>query len=158
MGTTLTNTIVVMVATSLGFSNFLLPIPAKSEAISQLCEVAIKNGRQRIEQGKRIIVMTRILDERENYPDHPQGRPLLVMISLDGQGADSVMKSPVFQKAIASEIIQSCSSVGAVRFARNQTDWYVTLGLMPNGTIQNFQCVDPDPSRNRLTWGQQVCV
>ncbi|MBD2016113.1 hypothetical protein H6F96_19335 [Microcoleus sp. FACHB-53] len=39
------------------------------------------------------------------------GRPLFVTIIVDGNAADSVMSSPVFQKAITSEIINSCGSL-----------------------------------------------
>ncbi|HEY9637330.1 MAG TPA: hypothetical protein V6D14_28275 [Coleofasciculaceae cyanobacterium] len=68
------------------------------------------------------------------------------------------MESPVFQKAIASEIIKSCGSVGAVTFGRHRTDWSITLGVMSDGTIRQFECVNSDPERDKLSWGQQVCL
>jgi hypothetical protein len=88
----------------------------------------------------------------------PNGRPLSVTIIVDGDAADSVMSSPVFQKAITSEIIKSCGSVGAVTFGRHRTDWSITLGMMSDGTIESFKCIDPDPEVNKLSWGQQICL
>ncbi|MBD2014302.1 hypothetical protein H6F96_09995 [Microcoleus sp. FACHB-53] len=72
--------------------------------------------------------------------------------------ADSVMSSPVFQKTIASEIIKSCGSVGAVTFGRRETDWSITFGIMSGGTIESFKCIDFDPEGNNPPWGEQVCL
>jgi hypothetical protein len=88
-------------------------------------------------------VTTDIADHSEVYPNHPNGRPLFVTIIVDGNAADSVMSSLVFQKAIASEIIKSCGSVGAVTFGRRETDWSITFGMMSDGAIEGFECIDP---------------
>ncbi len=71
------------------------------------------------------------------------------------------MESPVFQRAIASQIINSCNSVGAVSFGRYQTGWIDTIGLMRDGTIQKFECAEDhieDYNPETLRWGQQWCV
>ncbi len=155
----LANAIVVIAAGSLSLSVVGLPTQVRSESKGQICEAAIANGRERITTGRSVrIVSSNIEDGSQIYPDHPDGRPQIVQFRLDGEAADSVMNSPVFKKAIASEIINSCGSVGAVIFGRDQTDWYSTFGLMPSGTIKQFECVDPDPERNNSSWGQQVCV
>jgi hypothetical protein len=142
-----TNAIVVT-AVSLSLSGFALPPQAKSEPTRKSCEAAIADGRGRLEKGRDITVTTDIADESEIYPNHPNGRPLFVTIIVDGNAADSVMTSPVFQKAIASEIIKSCGSVGAVTFGRQATDWSITFGVMSGGTIESFECIDPN-SRGR---------
>jgi hypothetical protein len=152
------NAIVFITTGALSLSPFALPLQARSEQTRKSCETAIADGTSRIEKGREITVTTDITDRGEIYPNHPSGRSLFVRIVLDGNAADSVMLSPVLQKAISSEIISSCGSVGAVTFGRYRTDWSSTFGLMPNGTIKQFECVDPDPDRDKLSWGQQVCV
>jgi hypothetical protein len=152
------NAIVVIAVGSLGLSAVVLPSPVRSEEAGESCQVATRTARERIEQGRSITVMTYTLDHSETYPNHPNNRPLIVQIVVDGSAASSVMKSPVFQKAISSSIIKSCGSVGGVIFGKARTDWYLTLGLMPNGTIEYFECLNPNPERNKLSWGQQVCL
>jgi len=154
----LANTIVIVTTGVLGLSAFALPQQAKSEQTRKSCEVAIANAKERITTGRNITFSSSIVDDAQTYPDHPDNRPQIVQIRLDGQAADSVMESPVFQKAIASKIINSCTTVGAVIFARQKTDWSSTFGLMSSGTIKQFQCVDPDPEGNKPSWGQTVCI
>jgi hypothetical protein len=152
------NTIAFIAASSVGLSAFALPPQAKSEETTKSCETAIADSRSRIQEGKDIAVTTDIADYSEVYPNHPKGRSLFVKIIVDGNAADSVMSSPVFQKAIASEIIKSCGSVGAVTFGRQATDWTITFGIMPDGTIKGFECIDPAPDADKPRWGQQICV
>ena len=149
-----TEALAVITIGTLGLSAFVLPPQARSEE-RKSCEVAIVDARERLEKGRDITVMTDIVDRSEAYSDSPDGRPLIVDIVVDGSAADSVMNSPVLQKALTSEIIKSCDSVGAVTFARYQSGWTSTIGLMAGGNIQQFECVEPgqdDPS-----WGQEYC-
>jgi hypothetical protein len=147
---------------SLGLSAFILPPQARSQETGQSCEVAMLNAKKRIEQGRDITVITTItdgtlFDGSKRYPDHPDGRPTIIWLEVDGNAADSVMESLVFQKAIASQIIKSCNSVGAVTFIRYQTGWSSTVGLMRDGSIQNFECIDHDPEKGSPSWGQNWC-
>ncbi len=151
------NTIVFFAAGSLGLSAFALSPQVKSEQTRKSCETAIADGRGRIEKGRDITVRTDIQDLSKLYSNPPSGRPLSVIITVGGNAAGSVMQSPVFQKAIVSEIIKSCDSVGAVDFGKYKTDWSFTFGLMPSGTIERFKCIDA-PQVNRISWGQQVCL
>jgi hypothetical protein len=122
------------------------------------CEVAIARAKERISQGRDIrIVSSESADSTPRYPDHPNGRPLIFTILLDGNAARSVMNSPVFQKTIASEIIRACSSVGAVSFGKYQTGWGSTVGLMADGTIESFQCAEMGRDRPNPSWGQEYC-
>ncbi len=152
------NAIVFLAAGSLNLSAFALPPQAKSEQTRKSCETAVADSKVRIEKGKDITVTTDIASRSETYPNHPSGRPLFVTIIVDGNAADSVMLSPAFQKAIASEIIESCGSVGAVTFGKQATDWSITLGVMSDGRIEGFKCIDPDPEVDRIPWGQQICL
>jgi len=161
----LINAFAVITAGSLNLSAFILPSQARSQGTPQPCEIALLNAENRIEQGRDIIVEIDIRDGSEGYPDHPDGRPTIIWIAVDGSAADSVMVSPVFQQAIASEIIKSCNSVGAVAFNRSQTGWSSRVGLMRDGNIQHFECAEdhiedyniPFPSE-AVRWGLQWCT
>jgi hypothetical protein len=151
-----TNTIVLIATGFLDLAAIALPLQAKSEQAGKSCETAIANSKSRIEKGRDLLVTTDIADYSKIYPNHPNGRPLFVIIIVDGNAADSVMLSPVFQKAITSEIIKSCGSIGAVTFSRRETDWATTFGIMSDGTIQTFKCTDP-PESAKYSWGQESC-
>jgi len=158
----LIDALAVIAVGSLSLSAFILSPSARSQETGQPCEVAMLNAKKRIEQGRDITVKTTItdgtlVDGSKRYPDHPHGRPTIIWLEVDGSAADSVMASPAFQKAIASEIIKSCNSVGAVTFIRYQTGWSSTVGLMRDGSIQNFECIEHDPEQGSPSWGQEWC-
>ena len=155
----LINAFAVITAGFLGLSAFILPSQARSQETTQSCEIALSNAKNRIEQERDITVEIDIKDSSEEYPDPPDGRPTIIWFEVEGNAAESVMESPVFQRAIASEIINSCNSVGAVSFGVSHTGWINTIGLMRDGTIQKFECVDHDPERSSpYPWGQDPCV
>lgn len=155
----LSQSLAAIVAGSFGLSAFILPLQVRSEETGKSCEVVLMNAKKRIEQEKEITVMTNVIDSSERYPAHPPGRPTMIMVVVDGREADSIMVSPVFQKAIASEIIQSCTSVGAVTFGQYQTGWTSTVGLMAEGSIQHFECLDDygEQGPSQVSWGQEWC-
>ncbi len=154
----LINALIFITAGSLGLSALILPPQARSKETGQPCEVALLNAKNRIEQGRDIIVEIDIRDGSEGYPDHPDGRPTIISLVVEGSAIVSVMRSSVFQRAIASEIIKSCNSVGAVSFQVSKTDWIYTIGLMRDGSIQHFECAEPyAPERGSPSWGQEWC-
>jgi hypothetical protein len=122
----LINAFAVITAGSLGLSAIILPPQARSKETGQPCEITLSNAKNRIEQGRDITVIIDIKDSSEEYPDHPDGRPTIIWFEVEGIAAESVMESPVFQRAIASEIINSCNSVGAVSFGVSHTGWINT--------------------------------
>jgi hypothetical protein len=149
----------VIATGSLGLSAFILPLQVRSEETGKSCEIVIMNAKKRIEQEREITVMTNVIDGSEKYPSHPLDRPTIINVLVEGSAADSIMVSPVFQKAVASEIIKSCTSVGAVTFGRYQTGWTSTVGLIREGSIQHFECLDDYDERgpSQVPWGQEWC-
>lgn len=147
----------IITAGFLGLSALILPLQASSQETTQSCEIALSDARNRIEQGRDITVIATVTDGSERYPDHPDNRSTIIWLEVDGNAADSVMESLVFQKAIASQIIKSCNSVGAVTFIRYQTGWSSTVGLMRDGSIQNFECIEHDSEKGSPSWGQNWC-
>lgn len=136
---------------------FCSPAQAENEQDSSACEAAITSAKERIFRGRNITAV-KVNASDHNYLNPPASRPLIIHLSLSGEATPSVMESPVFQKAIASEIIKSCTSVGAVAFSQAQTDWVSQVGLMPNGTIQQFECVTPNGENRALPWGKYPCI
>lgn len=157
MNTYLIKALAVMMVGSLGLSVLSLTPPARSQETIKSCDLVIQNVKKRIEQGRKITVTTNVIDASKKYPDHPNERPRIVMIAVDGQAAYAMMVSPVFRRAIASEIIKSCNSVGAVTFNRSQSAWLVTVGLMKDGSIENFECILQDRRKDPPSWGQEWC-
>ena len=153
----LSEALAMIAAGSLGLSTVIGPPQARSQETTQSCEIALLHAKKRIEQGRDITVITNIKDGSELYSDHPDSRPKIIWLEVDGNAADSVMESPVLQKAIASQIIKSCNRVGAVTFIRYQTGWSSTVGLMRDGSIQNFECIEHDPEKGSPSWGQNWC-
>jgi hypothetical protein len=127
---------------------------AESERTENSCKVAMNTAKERIKRGRDLRIVS--FENVDAPPDHPNGRPLILQIVLEGKAAESVMSSPVFQKALASEIIRSCNSVSAVNFGMYRSGWGSMTGLMPDRTIQPFQCLEPG-SELKVSWGQQVC-
>jgi len=67
------------------------------------------------------------------------------------------MRSPKFQSSIATEVIRNCSTVGSVIFGLDHSGWSSSIGLMDNGKIEPFECLDHDVANPKLKWGQEYC-
>jgi hypothetical protein len=140
------------------------------------CNVALASAK-RFLQGKT-TVHTHVLELSNQYQGYPSGRSLGYIIVLnDGERssphrigppspawnkAAGVMKSPQLQKSVATQIIQACSTIGAVTFLLDvprSSSWDIVFGIMPDGTIAEFQCVDnPRQRSNSLAWGFIYCI
>jgi hypothetical protein len=137
---------------------FSSPAWAGSKQAEVSCETAITNAKERIVKGRNLtVVKVNTRDNSKNYSYPLASRPLIMSIYLSGRATASVMNSPVLQKAISSDIIKSCPSVGAVAFLMAQTDWVSLVGLMPDGTIQKFECISPDGEGGKPAWGKYYC-
>ena len=111
------------------------------------------------------------------YRDHPKGRksgyviqlvvaedtivtPTREILSKEWYRAAEVMKSTQLQASLATQIIQSCPRIGAVRFLLRQprsSNWENTFGLMGNGKVQRFTCRN-DEHNDGQKWGEQSCI
>ena len=124
------------------------------------CRSAIDNAQKQIKAGRPLKVTIRTFDISKSYPDYPKNRPTSYMFSMKGQGTSTVMRSPKFMKAIATNVIQNCGSVSIVRIAVWETDDVATFGLLPGGKVDAFECLQPDRDAfdSRLAWGKEVCI
>jgi len=129
-----------------------------SEAEGASCNAALATVRSRLAQVKDVSVTHVDQFNRANlYSDFPPGRPMSYSFRLKGRGAETVMHSPKLLMKLSQRLMTNCASVGAVQYGVDETDWYTTFGLMPNGKIMAFACVDPAPGL-KLKWGYQICL
>jgi len=134
------------------FSMIHLPIAANAE--SRRCRAAITDAERRIKAGRPIQVRSQVRDLSEWSSDYPNNRPLKYHFIVRGKAAEAVMTSPQFQISIATNIIKNCDSVSAVDFGMDQTDWGITIGILPGDRIGKFECISPPAE---LAWGQSFC-
>jgi len=129
-----------------------------AQAQSGSCKTTLLAVRSRLAQIKNVTV-THVdqFDRSKLYSDFPVGRPMSYNFRLKGRGAEAVMQSPKFLAGLSQRLITDCASVGAAQYGVDETDWYLTFGLMPNGQIKAFECVEPAPEL-KLKWGYQICL
>ena len=142
------------------FSVLNLSPPVKAEPKLRDCTMTIATAQKRLTTGRDVEVNIKSFDISESYPDHPDDRPMTYLLVLKGAATESIMRSPRFQKAIATEIIKSCGSVGVVTFGMDGTGWGQSVGVLPGGRVDNFECVEHLGSRGlprKIIWGQEFC-
>jgi hypothetical protein len=152
-----TGIIALNILTILGLSNSV-----RAEAVRD-CSVSLTAAQNRLTRDRDLEITMRSFDISEGFPDHPANRPIAYQFLLKGKAAETIMRSRQFQKVIATDIIESCGSVGRVTFALWGSGWSQTVGMLNDGRIDVFECIDP-PGRNssslrdpRLTWGREYC-
>jgi hypothetical protein len=73
-----------------------------------------------------------------------------------GPEAKTIMNSGRLQESVANQILTGCTSLSAVRFGY-WNGWFQTYGLMPDGKIKPFECIEPGVG-NKPKWGQVICT
>lgn len=128
------------------------------ESSAAQCNRAVLRAKNRLEQVKNVQVdRMRRYSLREIYSDAPADRPFSYGFGIRGNGADAVMNSPKFLTALTREIVSGCSDVSAVSFNVSESDWMVRYGLLKNGNVGEFTCLDPEPGL-RPKWGTLICL
>lgn len=120
------------------------------------CAGTIVNAQSAIEKGRNVQVVIRSNDISEDYPDHPDNRPYGYNFSMQGAATNTIMSSPKFMEIIATRIIRNCDSVGLVSFGFDNSDNFETLGLIKDGTVKYFKCLDPGHNV-KINWGYIIC-
>jgi len=134
---------------------------------SDKCMDAVASSERAIEKIKDIQLSVLLLKDNGSSieslpadhlpdPDAPKDRPYSYEFRMGGTPAITVMESPEFRKIIATRIIKNCLSVAIVTFSVDHTDYQITYGLMKDGMIKQFKCVDINVTKPR--WGYISCV
>lgn len=134
-----------------------LPLQAKEVKGKIDCTATIAAAQNHLEAGRNVEVTIRSSDISESYPDHPKSRSFNYKFLLSKEASESIMNSSNLIKSIANKIINNCRSVGSVTFGINQTGWSQSIGLMPDGKVKFFECLEPNESSKELSWGQEYC-
>ena len=123
------------------------------------CNEAITNVISKLETGRDLKVTHQNIS-KHYYTDYPLGRPESISLGMTGGATTSVLSSRILMTNLATEIVQSCSSFGIVRFGRRGTDHVVTFGLLANGRVELFVCIDEEVARRgyKLRWGENICL
>jgi hypothetical protein len=129
---------------------------SKNSFQNNSCENAITKARVKIEGSNTRIVN---LDKRKHYyTDFPSGRNMEYSFWLVGPGISNLINSDVLLTSLSSDIISNCRTIGIVIFGLYQSESVVTYGLMKNGMVQKFKCVDAVRNRPIVLWGYESCV
>ncbi|NJN23655.1 MAG: hypothetical protein HC810_03705 [Acaryochloridaceae cyanobacterium RL_2_7] len=96
-----------------------------------------------------------------DYPNPPSDRPLGLVLGVGGRQPGmnnpsywqvrNFMSSPMLQISLATQLMNQCQNVSAVKFGMLATDWGLQYGVV-NSKVVPFTPISP-PCRN-LRWGQ----
>ena len=138
---------------------------------SRTCMNTIFSATEEIEANRETSVLVSSLQLSQLYDSTPNGRPYGMYLSLSGASATSILLSPQFLERLTNELIESCSSVGAVFLGAGSLEEEKIFGLLPEQQpararqawrIGPFACINGTQNigaqtDGRLQWGQQVC-
>ncbi|NET62721.1 MAG: hypothetical protein F6K47_43525 [Symploca sp. SIO2E6] len=127
-------------------------------ATSSSCQVALQAVRAKLKELPNLeIASFAKRDISKAYSDYPKERPDRYSIDMRGNQVVNLLNSPQLMTTLATQIIDNCKTVSSVSFGLANTDYGVLLGLMPNGTVQKFECLEPGQARGELVWGRTYC-
>lgn len=128
--------------------------PANSTSTS-ICQDAVQSVRSQIQTGRNLEVLPAI-KRNDGHPDAPQGRPVEYIIPLRGTESLNILSSPQLMTNLARQIINQCANASLVTFGIANSGSRISFGLMPDGGIIGFRCIEPRGLRPR--WGQIICT
>lgn len=133
---------------------------AANNATQSSCEGALAYTKNKLLGANAVVVN---VDKRNhNYTDPPENRHLAYGVWLTGAGVTNILNSPVLLRNLTAKMVKSCRSVGMVRFGLYKSDYGVTLGILSNGMIAQFKCIDAGlllgKKLQSLPWGTEACV
>ncbi len=135
----------------------LIPVLPAQASTEQQCLSTIADAQQRLQGTLNVDIITKIDDQSKYRSDHPKGRPMSYTFGFKGLGAKTIMNSSRLQESVANQIITGCTSLSVVTFGYWNSGWFQTYGLMPNGNIKPFECIEPGIG-NKPKWGQVICT
>lgn len=122
------------------------------------CQEAVQSVRSQIQTGRNLEILPTIKrNAAAVYSDAPIGRPDEYVIPLRGAEALNILSSPQMMTNLARQIISQCPNASMVTFGIANSGNIVSLGLMPDGSMAIFNCIEPGRGL-RPRWGQIVCT
>lgn len=131
--------------------------PAQS---ADSCQVTLAEATHQIGAKNAYVDELKTYDMSQESTDkeYPEEYPITVAMIISGPGAENVMNSPVFLKALSHKIIMGCESVSLVAFALTETDYVREFGLI-GPKVEEFKCIPAgSTSPSVLPWGYTICI
>lgn len=140
------------------------------------CNTVLVEAVDRLESNREIGVLVSALDFNGRYQTFPAGRPNGLSVALTGPASASVIGSPRLLTTVSREMIQGCSTLGAIAFGAVEAGAERTFGYFPargdadQASVEEFTCAPSTLARstNRQAlqraaapipeWGQQMCL
>ncbi|MGB0562777.1 MAG: hypothetical protein ACPGVO_13385 [Spirulinaceae cyanobacterium] len=124
---------------------------------SQSCPAAIAAAFHDIDAVAQVQII-RIHVADHDYTDAPEGRSEFYNIWIEGNGAETVMNSPVFLTDLATDIIDACPTLGFFEVGVYRTDWNRIFGIGHDGQVAEFECLELTGEPLEPDWGAHVCL
>jgi hypothetical protein len=121
------------------------------------CIASLVNAQSTIQSGRDAFTSLRLYDIADIYQNSPQSRPYGYSLIINGSATDYILQSKQFMKAIASNIINNCPSIGLVEFEQANSSYGVPIGYFDDGSIRIFKCADENLKTHRIEWGDNMC-
>ena len=132
---------------------------AQAQTPSTTCSTTLKAIQTKLKEKPNLeIVSVTQQDIGDLYPDRPRDRPDWYVFALRGRQANTILNSAQFMNTLATQLIRNCPNVSLVTFGVANSGNTVLWGLMPNGTVQPFECLEPRRDMSRPAWGKTICV
>lgn len=122
------------------------------------CQASVARAINRLNNVSNVQVQGRLQQSNlsQYYEDAPPQRPTGYFLYVAGNGDATVMRSTQFLTAISQDILRQCSDVGLVTISVYRTDWSRAFGVLKDGQVQEFRCIEPG-IKPKSKWGEVVC-
>lgn len=129
---------------------------------SPVCDAAIVSTLDQLQSDRDLGVIVDAVQLRTYFRNVPSARPNGISMGLNGPAALSVMFSPQLLTFLSSELIQDCTTVGAVFFESAEAGFERVFGYLPSDrtdiSADEFPCVTGHERRSRPEWGRRTCL
>lgn len=123
------------------------------------CQDAINRSRSKLQMANSRIGSSNI--RNHSYASYPEGKRLEYVIGITGSGSTDVLRSPVFLRSIADDIISQCKDIGLFSVGLDRSEIGISYGIMYDGSIKEFRCIGDAFDRRTYTqplnWGDRLC-
>ena len=156
---------------SIGQSNSrvaITPAIAREMAVAAVpgnnpvCDAAILTTMNQLQRDRDLDVLVDAILLRSYFRDVPSKRPNGISMGLNGPAALSVMFSPQLLNYLSSELVQDCTSVGAVFFDSAEAGFERVFGYLPSdnteAAVGEFPCAITSNQRRKPDWGNRMCL
>lgn len=136
------------------------PVSATESLENQKCISETRRVAQKLVENKNVRLRFDVKNISKYEKDYPYNRPLSLQFSFEGNAAADIMNSPQFLQIATKRIVNNCTNISQVVFGEYATDWSTTIGLMHDGSVKEFKCVNPNnlTVSSELKWGETICL